>query len=320
MIQCFGRNELGTQTRPCSFLLRPASPPESVRNCELLPGGSKQAQQALAAAAAEAASARESAVRQSTDVSTSVSMSPLTGSYELSNGGQSTTAHQNEEPLEPDVDASDDAHISSPLRSASKVTLQSSLEDVIEATVQHAHPFDLTTRRRKAEDPSPVDSSIGTEAAGKWPWRVNWAWAERAAVLRCEAGQSGGLRMHFRLELYELDVQRLQANLSAGIRPVFLLAALKPNAKYTANVYAINSKGRSASVSLSFHTFAAQVSNAKKQGKRLITMNELINTASKMHDENVRKREREREIETMFRRVKWCRTNANLLADKRVST
>ena len=232
MVHCYGRNELGMQSRPCSFLLRPASPPESVRNCELLPGGSKQAQQALATAAA--ASGTSIGINETPEQLASESVGlPLEGSS-----------------------------LSASSKSAQDlVTLHSKMEEATGGFVE-GDSFPSGSEKSPFNGLS-TDSSAD---AGSWPWKVNWEWAERAAVLRCESGQSGGLRAYFRLELYDIDEQRLQANLSAGAQPVFLLAALKPNARYSANVYASNAKGRSASVSLSFHTFAAQISNAKKQG------------------------------------------------------
>ncbi|RWS09399.1 sidestep protein-like protein, partial [Dinothrombium tinctorium] len=81
--------------------------------------------------------------------------------------------------------------------------------------------------------------------------------------LVCEAGDNGGLRQIFFLEVYNLKLQRLHLNITSVDAPEFLIRGLPANTKFTLNVYSANAKGRSASFSLTTTTLRAEQKQVK---------------------------------------------------------
>ncbi|KAI1303038.1 Nephrin [Halotydeus destructor] len=75
-------------------------------------------------------------------------------------------------------------------------------------------------------------------------------------LVACEPGENGGLRQVFFLEVYNTEVQRLHSNITSVDIPEFLVHHLPPGAKFTLNVYAANSKGRSSSTVLAASTLS----------------------------------------------------------------
>lgn len=97
-------------------------------------------------------------------------------------------------------------------------------------------------------------------------------------TLECVAGNSGGLRQTFHLEVYNTALQMLQVNLtSVDNPPRFELANLPPNTFFELSVYAANAKGRSSSVKLIVQTLpmpSAEVGHAR-QGEYQISTGKL---------------------------------------------
>lgn len=67
-----------------------------------------------------------------------------------------------------------------------------------------------------------------------------------SVLLTCDAGDSGGLRQMFILEVFD-ESQKLLANMTAHGAPDFHIQALPSDERFTLNVYAANAKGRSSS-------------------------------------------------------------------------
>ena len=84
-------------------------------------------------------------------------------------------------------------------------------------------------------------------------------------LFSCEGGDNGGLRQIFFLEVYNQETERLHANMSSVDVPEFFVQNLPSGSKFTLNVYAANSKGRSP---VSSYT-ASTLSPPEKQTKSL---------------------------------------------------
>ncbi|RWS30953.1 sidestep protein-like protein, partial [Leptotrombidium deliense] len=69
-------------------------------------------------------------------------------------------------------------------------------------------------------------------------------------ILECVAGDSGGLRQTFNVEVYAKSSGKLLLNLTETQRPVFTLTNLPLGTTFNLNVYSVNSKGKSASTSI----------------------------------------------------------------------
>jgi hypothetical protein len=68
-------------------------------------------------------------------------------------------------------------------------------------------------------------------------------------LLECLAGDDGGLHQTFYLEVYSSSLEQLHSNHSSSL-PMFVVNNLMPGTQYTLVIYAVNSKGRSHTVSL----------------------------------------------------------------------
>lgn len=79
-------------------------------------------------------------------------------------------------------------------------------------------------------------------------------------TVACAAGDSGGLRQDFILEVYSMDSilgdNRLQANLSKSDMPHFVVHSLPAGTSFSLVTYARNAKGRSPQVTLQASTLA----------------------------------------------------------------
>jgi len=75
-------------------------------------------------------------------------------------------------------------------------------------------------------------------------------------LLDCKPGDNGGLRQVFFLEVYNTEAQKLHANISTVYAPEFLVQNLPSGTKFTLNIYAANSKGRSSSLMLDASTLS----------------------------------------------------------------
>lgn len=70
----------------------------------------------------------------------------------------------------------------------------------------------------------------------------------------CEAGDHGGLRQTFHLEVYNSALELLQKNVSSSDGAAFTVRDLPPGTAFILVLYGSNSKGRSNSVSISTNT------------------------------------------------------------------
>ncbi|RWS08367.1 nephrin-like protein, partial [Dinothrombium tinctorium] len=73
-------------------------------------------------------------------------------------------------------------------------------------------------------------------------------------VIKCEAGEDGGLEQHFYLEVYNSANGLIQSNLSSTKSPVFEVQGLPMSSTFLLVLYAANAKGKSNSVTLSAST------------------------------------------------------------------
>ncbi|KAH7642122.1 hypothetical protein HUG17_5167 [Dermatophagoides farinae] len=87
-------------------------------------------------------------------------------------------------------------------------------------------------------------------------------------ILECVPGENGGLRQIFHLEVYNIEKEHLQVNVTAREEPVFAVENLPHDTAFMLNVFSSNAKGRSDSVTLRTATsaYAAKhTTNGKKQ-------------------------------------------------------
>jgi len=73
-------------------------------------------------------------------------------------------------------------------------------------------------------------------------------------MVKCIAGDTGGLEQEFFLEVYNSQIQKLHSNYSSRDQPKFQIFNLPPGTTFTIVLYSSNSKGRSHSVSLTTST------------------------------------------------------------------
>ncbi|XP_023240426.1 synaptogenesis protein syg-2-like [Centruroides sculpturatus] len=69
-------------------------------------------------------------------------------------------------------------------------------------------------------------------------------------LIECESGHDGGLQQRFHLEVYNSAKERLEANLTNSINPVFHVTSLPSSTSFVLISYASNLKGRSNSITL----------------------------------------------------------------------
>ncbi|XP_023232441.1 neural cell adhesion molecule 1-like isoform X1 [Centruroides sculpturatus] len=81
-----------------------------------------------------------------------------------------------------------------------------------------------------------------------------------AVILRCEAGDDGGLQQVFHLEVYSMkDDKNLQSNVTSVDFPVFEAQGLTSGSSFILVIYASNNQGRSRAVTLTASTlFSAE--------------------------------------------------------------
>ncbi|KAJ6222750.1 hypothetical protein RDWZM_001295, partial [Blomia tropicalis] len=98
-------------------------------------------------------------------------------------------------------------------------------------------------------------------------------------VLKCIAGENGGLRQNFHLEVYNIEKEHLQVNVTSLESPIFTVENLPHNTAFTLNAFSSNAKGRSDSVTLRTATTAhaeKHTTNGKKQNVLFSDVNDLI--------------------------------------------
>lgn len=102
-------------------------------------------------------------------------------------------------------------------------------------------------------------------------------------LVECAAGDDGGLKQHFNLEVYLGDSavtaaaagaanqqqqarRHLHSNLSSSSQPNFMVSNLTPGTAYTLILYASNAKGRSHIVSLPAVTLSPPEKHMSSRG------------------------------------------------------
>ncbi|KAF7490044.1 B-cell receptor CD22 [Sarcoptes scabiei] len=86
-------------------------------------------------------------------------------------------------------------------------------------------------------------------------------------ILECTPGENGGLRQIFHLEVYNIEKEHLQGNLTSMDEPRFAVENLPHDTAFLLNVFSTNIKGRSDSITLRTATSAyaaKQTTNGKK--------------------------------------------------------
>ena len=84
-------------------------------------------------------------------------------------------------------------------------------------------------------------------------------------LVECAAGDDGGLRQHFNLEVYIATTERLHSNHSSS-QPNFIVTSLTPGTQYSLVLYASNAKGRSHAVSLTAVTLSPPEKHMSSRG------------------------------------------------------
>ncbi|XP_022237854.1 carcinoembryonic antigen-related cell adhesion molecule 1-like, partial [Limulus polyphemus] len=72
--------------------------------------------------------------------------------------------------------------------------------------------------------------------------------------LECMAGNDGGLKQFFFLEVYNSQQERLAANITSHSKPVFHVAELSEGSRFILLLYSANSKGKSSPIALTAKT------------------------------------------------------------------
>ncbi|CAG2110225.1 unnamed protein product, partial [Medioppia subpectinata] len=97
-----------------------------------------------------------------------------------------------------------------------------------------------------------------------------------ALLLHCTAGDNGGLRQTFHLQVYNDDKHQLHTNLTSFESPVFHIKDLPPATDFTLNVYASNAKGKSDSIAINSATAHMPERHARKDGSNDVPISPII--------------------------------------------
>lgn len=266
ILQCYARNEIGSQIKSCNYQLVHASPPEVVKNCEILVASSKAA---------------KSYLQQNTNFLKLISTTTTTKNRNSILADDSTLNELNGNKLITNYYTVEELN-SKATKSLSKTNSPKYNGDLVTSTARsnstslldgqtNNHSMNYSNKLGNHNDTDSLEPSQRLNIEPTLPTnqlQLNLDLLENAMLIKCQPGfNGGGLKQIFFLEIYDLMEQRLYLNLTSVENPVFLLTELKSNTKFNLNIYAANAKGRSSSVNLNFHTFQPQISNAKKQGK-----------------------------------------------------